>query len=311
MAKKKKPENILPPVKAFTAPSDQNIFSSANPEDVALLQHLMMVQPDFMMEIIGQMIEMQNQGLAEEEIIAKCEELLEKRIGNAMDPFELFAPRKRRAKKSVSRKPCNVNSALTLKIQLKGVTKPPCWRQIRVPAKFTFLQLHNIIQLLFGLDDGHLWMFQERVYDSDITIGVPINADGFGIDDATNNASRTKLNKFLTAEGDALEYVYDFGNDWIFTITVKKVDMEPCKHAVCENFKSPVQCLDFMGPWNYETLRELYFKREEMTRKQLSKAADELGMEDENLMGLLYDLDFDLDYINEELQDTPNSVLTF
>lgn len=36
------------------------------------------------------------------------------------------------------------------KIQLKGITKPPVWRKIIIPANFTFLKFHQAIQIAFG-----------------------------------------------------------------------------------------------------------------------------------------------------------------
>lgn len=295
----------------FQKTTDDVVQADNNSEDLEILQELIMTRPDLMMSIISVMTEMKGKGIDEEEIIEKCSDILSDEIEKDGDPFQFFAPRKRKHGSSANRKPCNVNATLSLKIQLKDVTKPPCWRQILVPAKFTFLQLHNIIQVLFRLDDEHLWMFQEKAYDSDVTIGIPTNDDGFGVDDTSHNAQRTKLNKFLTAEGDKLEYVYDFGNDWIFTVTVKKITTEPCKHAVCEKFKSPVQCLDYQGPWAYETLREMYLNRDKITKKQLQKYADDNYMEVEDIIPMLDDLEFDIDFINEELKDIPNSILTY
>ena len=36
--------------------------------------------------------------------------------------------------------------AITLKVQILGITKPPCWRRIVVPNDITFLDLHYAIQ---------------------------------------------------------------------------------------------------------------------------------------------------------------------
>lgn len=40
--------------------------------------------------------------------------------------------------------------AITLKVQILGITKPPCWRRIVVPNDITFLDLHYAIQDAFG-----------------------------------------------------------------------------------------------------------------------------------------------------------------
>ena len=50
---------------------------------------------------------------------------------------------------------------LTLKIALKGVTKPPVWRRIRINADATFGDLHHAIQCAFGWYGFHLHEFIE------------------------------------------------------------------------------------------------------------------------------------------------------
>lgn len=40
--------------------------------------------------------------------------------------------------------------ALTFKIQIRGIKKPPVWRRISIPESFTFYDLHRTIQTAFG-----------------------------------------------------------------------------------------------------------------------------------------------------------------
>lgn len=51
---------------------------------------------------------------------------------------------------------------LKLRVQMQDVTKPPMWRELKVPANFTFYQLHKAIQAVCGFEDAHLWQFQHR-----------------------------------------------------------------------------------------------------------------------------------------------------
>ncbi|MDR1202145.1 MAG: plasmid pRiA4b ORF-3 family protein [Tannerellaceae bacterium] len=39
------------------------------------------------------------------------------------------------------------------KIQIKDIAKPPVWRRITIPADFTFLRFHYVIQKAFGWED--------------------------------------------------------------------------------------------------------------------------------------------------------------
>ncbi len=56
--------------------------------------------------------------------------------------------------------------AFQFKIQLKNDSKPDVWRRILVPEKFTFDQLHKLIQLSFGWADYHLYQFSSKGYGS-------------------------------------------------------------------------------------------------------------------------------------------------
>ena len=40
-----------------------------------------------------------------------------------------------------------------LKITLRGVTKPPVWRRVLVPADITLRNLHDVIQLAMGFGE--------------------------------------------------------------------------------------------------------------------------------------------------------------
>ena len=46
-----------------------------------------------------------------------------------------------------------------LKITLRGVSKPPVWRRIAVPAGLTLDLLHEVIQQAMGWEDGHMHVF--------------------------------------------------------------------------------------------------------------------------------------------------------
>jgi len=46
-----------------------------------------------------------------------------------------------------------------LKITLRGVSKPPIWRRIAVPAALTLDLLHEVIQQAMGWEDGHMHVF--------------------------------------------------------------------------------------------------------------------------------------------------------
>lgn len=50
------------------------------------------------------------------------------------------------------------------KIKLKGISKPPVWRRILIPADAKFFDLHKAIQGAFGWQECHLFRFSEKEY---------------------------------------------------------------------------------------------------------------------------------------------------
>ncbi len=48
---------------------------------------------------------------------------------------------------------------LQLKISLFGVSKPPVWRRVLVPADIRLDRFHEVIQATMGWDDYHMHVF--------------------------------------------------------------------------------------------------------------------------------------------------------
>ena len=151
-----------------------------------------------------------------------------------------------------------MEKTILLKIQMKNVTKPPMWREVEVPADIDFEQLHKVIQSVNGLENHHLWQFNARAYDDSLQIGLSSEDDGdFDDADITDEASETPITRFLHQKGDSLEYVYDFGDNWIFTVEVKNVVDRKSEYPRCVKYKSELNAIeDFGGPWNYVEARE-------------------------------------------------------
>ncbi|HEA3170226.1 TPA: plasmid pRiA4b ORF-3 family protein, partial [Escherichia coli] len=103
-----------------------------------------------------------------------------------------------------------------LKITIRD-SKPPIWRRVLVPEQIPFSKLHAVIQLAFGWNDEHLYMFEKgRKGDPGSEYRV------WGEDESMGNAAITPLWAALQNEGDKLVYTYDFGDWWDCVIVLEK-----------------------------------------------------------------------------------------
>ncbi|TAD86911.1 MAG: plasmid pRiA4b ORF-3 family protein [Bacteroidetes bacterium] len=108
----------------------------------------------------------------------------------------------------------------TLRITLRGISNPTVSRTIQVPGAITFLKLHRLIQLAFGWQECHLHEFQIPGQDDFvITAAANMEEDERSAEDETTE----KVGAYLSEPGDALLYVYDFGDYWEHEITVLAV----------------------------------------------------------------------------------------
>ncbi len=102
---------------------------------------------------------------------------------------------------------------LQLKIFLEGIT-PKIWRRFLVKDNISFHDLHDVIQLVMGWGDYHLYSF----YVDKEEISVPDT-------DFRNellNAKKIKLKDKLSLK-QKFGYLYDFGDNWEHTIIVEKI----------------------------------------------------------------------------------------
>lgn len=224
----------------------------------------------------------------------------------------LFAPLESSGKGKVSKRTVSSSKetnlkdkTLLLKIQMKGVSKPPMWREVEVPADMTFLDLHDVIQCVVGLENSHLWQFNERAYDNWLLIGIQSGGGfDFGLEYVTDDAEVTPISAYLGEVGAKLEYVYDFGDDWVFAVTVKKILDKKTEHPVCTAFKSKLNAIeDTGGPWSYEEQRKNLEDWKKLKKKEKEEIAYHACFDTpEDYYDMLQDSLFDLDAVNERLK---------
>jgi hypothetical protein len=191
---------------------------------------------------------------------------------------------------------------LILKVQMTGVAKPPVWREFAIPSTFDFEQLHNTIQIVYSLADYHLWSFGRHAYDSDFQIGPKDRDD---CNNFTLDALTTYVSEFLREKGDQMVYVYDFGDDWTFTVKVQDVLDEKCTHPYLTKWKGDLQILeDCGGVYSYLEFRDYKENGKQWTKEKKKEFAEEKGYDSiEDIDNLIEDLTFNEDWIREQLNE--------
>ena len=171
-----------------------------------------------------------------------------------------------------------------LKIALDGIT-PKIWRRFLIKDNISFHDLHNIIQLIMGCGNYHLYSFY-------------INKEEIGIPDPEfrselTNAKKIKLKDKLSLK-QKFGYVYDFGDNWEHILTVEKIldNKDVALFPTClegERAGPPEDCGSYPG--YYELMR---IKKNKKHPEYKERIAGWLG---EN-----FDFEhFDIEEINKEL----------
>jgi hypothetical protein len=185
------------------------------------------------------------------------------------------------------------------KIKIKGITKPPVWRKVAVPANFTFLMFHNVIQTAFGWEDYHLFEFKDKEYRGNIRISTPAEDDFFAPEFFSDikDSSKVKLKDIFSDNVRNLFYIYDFGDGWMHEITLESITDDKQKDAVCLSGKGACPPEDCGGIYGYKDIKDTF--RENPDSKEADGYRDWLGLED----GENWDADtFDIDEINSYLE---------
>ncbi|MDH5763823.1 MAG: plasmid pRiA4b ORF-3 family protein [Nitrospinota bacterium] len=91
-----------------------------------------------------------------------------------------------------------------LKISLKEI-EPKIWRRFIVPTTITLDRLHDVIQIIMGWKDYHLYEF---LIDGKVYTENPA--------DSTQGAEVGKhiLGDLINRKGGKFQYLYDFGDYW-------------------------------------------------------------------------------------------------
>jgi hypothetical protein len=102
--------------------------------------------------------------------------------------------------------------------------RPKVWRRFLLATSATFFDLHEAIQRACGWEDRHLFSFNVPSKVPSKVPSAPTVIAGIPDDDFDDNvipeARFVHLDRYFTAVGTRATYEYDFGDDWVHTVTL-------------------------------------------------------------------------------------------
>ncbi|UJL31001.1 plasmid pRiA4b ORF-3 family protein [Mycolicibacterium vanbaalenii] len=103
---------------------------------------------------------------------------------------------------------------------------PPIWRRIDLRSDLTLDFVHQVLQVAFDWTDSHLHRFSlgGGAFDRDSQLFLcPYDVAEADVEDDGLPAAETRLDETLTATGDVLHYLYDYGDNWELTLRLEQV----------------------------------------------------------------------------------------
>ncbi|TCO38142.1 pRiA4b ORF-3-like protein [Kribbella antiqua] len=169
--------------------------------------------------------------------------------GMDRDPFEQAPPPSRRRARR--------DDVVTyrVRVDLTG-TKPPLWRRLELASDLFLNEVHEVIQAAFGWTDSHLHEFASgKDYYHALTEHYLCP---FEVEEGRTGVPEedVRLDEVLAEQGDALLYLYDFGDDWMHVIKLENARPrdESAPRAVCIGGRRPGPSEDCGGVHGYERI---------------------------------------------------------
>ena len=134
----------------------------------------------------------------------------------------------------------NDDRMLRVRIELDLGAYPSCWREVDIPARATFLDLHLAIQRIFCWNDEHVFSFEakydsqpvfleeagfgdeevdEGLFDDEVTLLTARHAETEAQEPIVLEARTMPLGSLLT-ESSPVTYRYDLTDGWTHAITL-------------------------------------------------------------------------------------------
>lgn len=166
----------------------------------------------------------------------------------------------------------------TIKVQIRGLTKPPVWRRFEVPGKSRLSDLHIAFQRAFGWAGGHLHAFSDMSmsWSSD---DPTASYDSYGTSDASEDTDLA-AEDFFNMVGYRSLYTYDFGDDWEHLITVETIHQgEARKGLRCIAGRGACPPDDCGGVGGYQEIKRLMMSTDPADDEERNQWLEWLGLD--------------------------------
>jgi Plasmid pRiA4b ORF-3-like protein len=122
-------------------------------------------------------------------------------------------------------------ASIQFRVQLDDI-QPAIWRSFQLDMEESFFDLHEIIQIVMGWENAHLFEF--AIQGRKIGL-LPEEEDIVGLGEDVEDSELVFLSDFELNIGDKIRYHYDFGDSWMHTLTVEKILTEDTETPLCLN----------------------------------------------------------------------------
>jgi hypothetical protein len=172
----------------------------------------------------------------------------------------------------------NFKNIYQIKVTLEGIY-PRIWRRIQTFSNITLDELHKILQIVFGWNDEHLYIFMMEGTD----YGIPDEEEDYDIGDTLDSRTvklyqmgQRILNAKMRDEKIYFEYRYDFGDKWDHEIIIE--NCLPIKegkyYPVCLTGKRACPPENIGGAWSYNRFLKII---KDPTHPEYQEVQDFLG----------------------------------
>lgn len=116
------------------------------------------------------------------------------------------------------------------RVELQGI-QPAIWRTFQVDQEESLFDLHEILQIVMGWENAHLFEF--RIKDRRFGL-LPDEDEFWDADEEVEDSEGVDLASLDLQKGDVIHYLYDFGDGWEHKIVVEEILEETTLTPVCK-----------------------------------------------------------------------------